>query len=294
MLTLIAAAVLVLPLASCGDDTASDGPDGAGEPSASTSPSTSSEPDSPSPEPTSDTSAPEPVLSPVYFAVDTRVGFRLAPEPTDVAGADPVVAAVTAMIAGPQDPDYSTTWNPDTQVLGVQTRGKRIVVDLSQDARTANAGSESAALMIQQLVYTATAAAGTPRAAVELLIEGEPAGELWGVVSWTRPVRRADPLDVRVLVSIDSPRDGATVSSPVTVTGESATFEATVPWRVLDERGKVVKKGFTTAAEAFTFSAYSFTVDLRPGTYTIEVSEDDPSGGEGGPPMVDTRTVVVS
>ena len=67
-----------------------------------------------------------------------------------------------------------------------------------------------------------------------------------------------------------------------------------MPWRVLDEKGKVVKKGFTTAEEAFIFAAYSFTVKLPAGTYTLEVSEDDPSGGEGGTPMTDTRTVTVS
>ena len=95
-------------------------------------------------------------------------------------------------------------------------------------------------------------------------------------------------------MQIDSPTEGASVTSPVTVSGEAAAFEATVPWRVLDDQGKVVQKGFTNAAEAFTFSPYSFTVELDPGTYTIEVLEDDPSGGEGGTPMKDTRTVTVS
>lgn len=289
---------LTVPLAACGGDTTgTDGTDGNAGTDASSAPVSPSESaggsDTGSPEPSSDDPSPEQLLSPVYYAVDTRTGFRLAAEQTDVGTGDPVAAAVTKMIAGADDPDYGTTWNPATEVLGVRSQGRQIVVDLSEDARTANAGSESAALMIQQLVYTATAANGTPGGSVELLIEGRPAGELWGVVTWTGAVRRADPLDVRVLVAIDTPTEGAAVTSPVTVSGEAAAFEATVPWRVLDQDGKVVKRGFTTAAEAFTFSPYSFTVRLKPGTYTVEVAEDDPSGGTAGPPMTDTRTIVV-
>jgi hypothetical protein len=34
-------------------------------------------------------------------------------------------------------------------------------------------------------------------------------------------------------------------------------------------------------------------VPLPAGRYTVEVREDDPSGGEGGPPMRDTRSFTV-
>ncbi len=262
-------------------DSSTDLPSGSGSPSETPSPS-----EEPSETPPTETTT-------VFYAVDTRAGLRLAGEPHEVPAEDPVTGAVEAMIAGPDDPDYSTTWDPATEVLGVARDGKAVTVDLSADARRANVGSEGAALMIQQLVYTVTEAT-TPKARVSLTIDGQPAGELWGAVDWSKPVRRADPLDVRQLVQIDSPREGEKVSSPVTVTGVAATFEANVPWRVLDEKGKVVKKGFTTAEEAFTFAAYSFEVTLPTGTYTLEVSEDDPSGGEGGTPMTDTRTVTVS
>jgi hypothetical protein len=287
---LLVAVVVALSLAACGDEAPAPGPgDSASD---STSPGGSPSPTpSDSPSPTESTS-PEPQLSAVFYVVDTRAGLRLAPDWIDVGSEDPGAGAVTAMIAGARDPDYTTTWNPATRVLSVTRAGKAIVVDLSAEARTANVGSEGAALMIQQLVYTASAAVDAS-APVTLLIEGKPAGELWGVVSWTKPVKRADPLDVRQLVSIETPLDGATVSSPVTVSGVAATFEANVPWRVRNDKGKVVKRGFTTAAEAFTFAPYSFTVDLKPGTYTIEVSEDDPSAGEAGKPMVDTKAVVV-
>jgi hypothetical protein len=147
--------------------------------------------------------------------------------------------------------------------------------------------------MIQQLVYTVTEAIDES-APVQLLIEGEPAGELWGAVSWDEPVAREDPVDVRTFVQIDTPREGAEVTSPVTVTGDANAFEANVPWRVLDEGGQEVEAGFATTTAGQEFAPFSFTVELEPGTYTVEISEDDPSDGAGGTPMVDTKTITVS
>jgi hypothetical protein len=229
----------------------------------------------------------------VYFTVDTRAGLRLAREQRDVPADDPATGAVEAMIAGPDDPDYATTWNPETQVLAVERGDEAITVDLSEEARTANVGSPGAALMIQQLVYTVTEAIDES-APVQLLIEGEPAGELWGAVSWDEPVAREDPVDVRTFVQIDTPREGAEVTSPVTVTGDANAFEANVPWRVLDEGGQEVEAGFATTTAGQEFAPFSFTVELEPGTYTVEISEDDPSDGAGGTPMVDTKTITVS
>ncbi len=290
VLVAVAAGVLLAVPAGCGDN----GDGGATGPTAPTSSRTAGP--SPSPSPSVSPTSPGPTAaattSGVYFMVDTRAGLRLVRELRDLPGDDPAKEAVATLIAGADDPDYTTPWNPATRVLGVTRAGKAITVDLSAEARTANIGSEGAALMIQQLVYTVTEAVDKD-ATVRLLIAGEPAGELWGAVSWDQPVARADPVDVRALVQIDTPREGATSSSPLTVAGEAAAFEATVPWRVLDASGKVVKKGVTMTSEGQTFAPYSFTVTLSPGSYTVEISEDDPSGGEGGTPTTDTRTVTI-
>lgn len=271
----IAAAAVVVLLAGCGTG------DGTAAPS-------------PSPSPTQTSASPtaEPATSGVYFMVDTRAGLRLTRELRDLPGEDTAQEAVETMVAGPEDPDYTTPWNASTQVLGVSREGEAISVDLSEDARTANIGSEGAALMIQQLVYTVTEAVDED-ATVQLLIEGEPAGELWGVVTWDEPVGREDPLEVRALVQIDSPREGATSTSPLTVEGEAAVFEANLPWRILDETGTEVQAGNTMTSEGQTFAPFSFSVELEPGTYTVEIIEDDPSGGEGGTPTTDSRTVTI-
>lgn len=280
-LTLTAVAVT-----GCGEEGEPDGSATSGPtPSASSSNPTSSNP-------TPSATPPGVSESAVYYLVDTRTGLRLASERRELSGDDPGRSAVQHMIAGPLDPDYNTTWNPATRVLSVNRDGDAIVVDLSREARQANVGSEGAERMIDQLVYTVTEALDRS-AAVLLRIDGEPAGELWGAVSWTEPVHRHRPLDVRQLVQIDSPGEGATVTSPLTVTGDAAVFEAHLPWRVLDESGVVVQQGFTMTAEGQRFAAYTFNVALAPGTYVVEITEDDPSDGEGGTPMTDTRTVTV-
>ncbi len=283
-------AALVL-LAGCA--TPSPGPTTPAEPS-----TTATTTEVPSEEPSTETATPseEPTSvgdrTLVYFVTDTRVGFRLVREPHALAG-DPVVAALETMIAGPDDPDYATTWNPATQVRSVTQVDGEWVVDLSFDARTANVGSEGAALMVQQLVWTVTEAVGDPAAAVVLTIDGEPAGEMWGAIEVATPETRADPLDVRSTVQIDNLAEGDTVASPLTVAGEAAVFEATLLWRVLDATGATVADGMTMTSEGQTFAPYSFEVTLEPGTWTLVVEESDPSDGEGGPVMTDSRTVTV-
>ena len=277
----VAPLVLLALLSGCGDD--EDG----------TAPSPSAGPTSASPSPTSEAPV-ETREAGVWFQVDTpRLGLRLARELRDLPSDDAVRAGVEAMIAGPDDPDYSSPWNPETEVLATDREGDRITVDLSSEARTANVGSAGAALMIQQLVHTATDAAGAPKAGVELLIEGEPAGELWGAVAWEGPVTRENPDDVRALVQIDNPREGAVVAGPLTVNGEANVFEATVVWRILTEDGDVVDSSFVMTSEGFTFAPFEFGIVLDPGTYVVEIQEDDPSAGEAGPPITDTRTVTI-
>ena len=284
-----AVAALVL-VTGCGDGA---GP--APEPGTTTAPTpapTSTAGPTSTPAPTATSEAPTaPSEVAVYYLVDTRTGFRLARELREVTG-DPLVGAVEAMIEGPTDPDYATTWDPDTEVLSVEQSLGTITVDLSEDARTANAGSEAAAMMVQQLVHTVVDAAGED-ASVQLLIDGEPAGELWGVLTWDEPVAPQDPAEVRVLVQIDRPVEGAEVTSPVTVSGEANAFEANVPWRVMTPEGAAVTDGFTMTTAGQEFAPFSFEVELEPGAYVVEISEDDPSGGAGGTPMTDTRTFTV-
>jgi Immunoglobulin-like domain of bacterial spore germination/Sporulation and spore germination len=235
----------------------------------------------------------DPVTVPAYYVTDTGAGLRLAREfRTAPEQGDRVRTAVQLMLAGPVDPDYVGLWNPATRVLGVDSGSEVITVDLSAEARQAGVGAAAAELAVQQLVYTATAAAQLD-GAVRILVEGAPVDELFGHVDVRQPVRRADPLSVRLLVQVNDPGEGAVVGPRVRVTGEAAAFEATVPWQVLRD-GVVIEEGFTTAEDCCRLAPFSFEVELDPGTYRLVVTEDDPSGGEGRPPMRDTKTFTVS
>ncbi|MGV8965301.1 MAG: Gmad2 immunoglobulin-like domain-containing protein [Cellulomonas sp.] len=86
-------------------------------------------------------------------------------------------------------------------------------------------------------------------------------------------------------VTIAAPADGATVNGPqVDVTGEGTAFEGNLRWQALTAgTTDVVQEGFTTAGANGTVGPFSFTVELTPGTYTLEVWEPGTSdaGGEG-------------
>jgi hypothetical protein len=270
--------------------TASPGPATA---TASPTPTTAAEPTGGTGQPASTPPATVRLVVPVYYVQDTPRGLRLDREFHQVRATGAAEGALAEMLAGrSQDPSSTSSWDPATTVRSVTRAGGRITVDLSRHAATADVGSEAAELAVQQLVYTVTAAlqADLP---VQLLVAGKPV-ELWGHVSTQRPIRRADPLSVRKLVQINDPAYGATTTRTVTVRGEAAVFEATLPWELRGADGAVVQSGTATTAEGQRFAPFSFRLPrLAPGTYTIVVSEDDPSGGEAGPVMTEEHRFTV-
>jgi hypothetical protein len=275
---------------------------------------TTSSPTQPPETPTSDPSltAPPPTAEstppptdvvatvPVYYVTDTPAGMRLAREFRSVPAPDgPVVAAVETMLAeAPLDPDYRRLWDASTDVESVEVDDGIIEIDLTGSTDYTGAGDDEATLAIQELVYTVTAAfasigenGGLP---VQLLVDGEPVDKVWGNVDVSEPVERAPQVEVRQLVQINNPGEGALVGGTVTVDGEAAVYEANVLWQILDDAGNEVQSGFTTAETCCQFSPFRFSVELEPGSYEVVVSEEDASGGaEGNPPMSDSRTFTV-
>jgi hypothetical protein len=103
--------------------------------------------------------------------------------------------------------------------------------------------------------------------------------------------------DADTLITLETPADGTTVSGSFDVAGTANSPEANVPWRILDAPGAKVQRGhFTAEGWMDKLYPYAGTVDvskLAAGSYTFEVSIDDPSGGEGKPPQKVTRVIVV-
>lgn len=229
---------------------------------------------------------------PVYYVADTPAGFRLYREFHRVTTADPASDAVREMFGDALDPDYGTYWPSGTALRApVSAADGVITVDLS-GVDGGQVGTELAAMSVQQLVFTVQGALQSTDP-VRILVGGAPVGELWGAVDTSRPVARGDSYAVRSLVQIDSPAEGASVGRDVVVSGEAAVFEATLGWEVRRD-GVVVRSGFAMTAEGQRFAPFEFTVALDPGTYELRVIEDDPSGGEGRPPLTDTKTIRVS
>ncbi len=235
---------------------------------------------------------------PVWFVGDTGVGPRLFEELHPGLGD---TAALRLAVEGTSfDPDYRSPWPAGTTVDSVQTGRDALSVHLLADAdltsRPASMSAAEARVAVQQLVRTAEAGPGLHGLPVEFAVAGRPVGTLLGV-DVSHPVAAGPDDDVLSPVSISSPtqmegRSLAPLSSPLTVTGHAAAFEANVQWELM-QGDTVVKHGFTTARECCTLAPYSFTVTAPPGRYTLVVHEEDASGGEGTPSSMDTKDITI-
>lgn len=238
---------------------------------------------------------------PVYWVAESRGSFRLYREFRDVPDVGGQVASAVAAMTRltPLDHDYATPWRPASRVSVTQSGGA-LTVDLSRDAlANTQVGSELAALAVQQLVYTATAAAqqaGTPATTVRVLVDGA-ATDAWGAVRLGSPTRRAPMADVQAQAWVTSPQEGQSVpAGTVTFKGFGTSFEATFAWKVLSSSGAVVKQGSAMGGTGDGgFGVVTFSAQLAAGSYKIMLSTDDPSGGaEGHGPATDDKSFTVA
>ena len=230
---------------------------------------------------------------PVYALTTAGTDARLVREFRRVpARGDRVTSAVSALALTPVDPDYTTFWRrPDR--LSVDVRSDRIVVDLSADAfGDPDAGSgELPSVAVQQLVWTATAAAGRD-VPVTVLVDGRRGYDAWGGIVLGSPMRR--DIAHRAPVWIDTPADGGTLPAGTQhVTGQGSGFEATFRYVVTSSGGREVASGFTTgtaAGSAYGWWTFDIALRLPPGRYTVTVTPDSgASGEEAGPEWPDTK-----
>jgi spore germination protein GerM len=185
---------------------------------------------------------------------------------------DGVPTALAEMFsAAPADPDYRSYWPAGTEVLHYSTSGDLATVDLSAFPKV-DADQEQAS--VQQLVYTVTANDLAVHR-VQLLVNGSI--EHSANLDWTVPVRRAPMLDIRGLVWITAPSQGATVGSPVTVKVNGTGFEGNVILKVFKAGRQVDAVAVTTAMGQFADAQHEFK--LPPGTYTVRAYNDDAQTG---------------
>lgn len=308
----LATAAVITAIAFAGDNlglTRSDDPGLAGQSPTGATQASESPTEQPSPSSTASTEPPvgEPVALPVYYVGDTPRGPRLYREfrRSSEAG-DAISQAVDlAVSAPPLDPDYRSSW-PDGARGYASYDGDVITVTLETadgggpglglHDRPSGMSEAEAAMAIQQVIYTVQGALQQGRPAVQFLIDGQRTDQVLGVPT-SEPLANAPVLDTLALVSITSPEERASATGTLKVSGVANSFEANVPWQIL-KGDQVVKGGSTMADGAYGNQLYPWQdeidiSELAPGEYTFRAQTDDPSGGEGGGPDVDTRTIVV-
>jgi len=212
-----------------------------------------------------------------------------------------VELALAEMFAGtPLDADYDGSSWPTTasaRSVAVDESSGVITVDLAGntlgdlsvcagDQEPCHDGSAESELhaeaTIQQLVFTATAAAsvdGFKPASVDILVDGEHVNLLGVDVSAPLPRETAA---FRAAVWILSVDEGATLASPITVSGEANLYEGgPATWEVLDGE-KVIESGTFETGGCCRWLPYEFDIDatLPPGSYVLRLVD---AGGLGDP-----------
>jgi hypothetical protein len=287
------------PVVSDDDTPAEDGSQESddGQSATDEEPDAAEDPSDPGDRDTDDDLAPPEVA--VYFVRSHDSGTWVEPERHALDGPTEAVArgAMALLFGGsdPYDPELTSEAPAEVRVLATNIRDRVLIVDVSDAITDRGAGSAQEIAFAQQ--FTHTGAAFDTVDAVQLWIEGEPIDELWGHLDWSQPIE-PDPFALSP-ITITEPamaRDGATArAGEVVLRGEATVFEATVGIRVRGPDGDLVVEDFTTASEgAPGRGTWDYRVTLgEPGAYTVEVSEDDPSDGEGRPPFVTTRVIDV-
>lgn len=221
-----------------------------------------------------------------YYLGEGAGGPRLFRELDPALATSRLDAALDRLQAPPLDPDYRTPW-PQGSLESARLTGDTIEVELGDAAAGVSAGLGEG-LPAQALVYTLQAAAGQTLP-VQLFRDGEPVGD---------PIQRRAENDVLNPVSISEPAEGTAYHGSFTARGRANSFEGTVRWELRDERGRIVRHGFTTASGSmdrlYPWRVRFSLAGVPYGFYTFVAATDDPSGGaEGAGSKPDTRTVIV-
>jgi hypothetical protein len=205
-------------------------------------------------------------------------------------------AALDGLMSSPHDPDYRSLW-PSGAFAWAKDSDDLITVELADASlheRPATMSSAEAEAAIQQVIYTLQAYA-QQRLPVQFTLNGNPIDQVLGVPT-SEPLANAPILETLSRVNLTTPEEGQDVTGTLEVEGVSNSFEANVPWRIEDAAGNDVASGAFTAEGYMAEKLFPFhdSIDvssLDPGTYSLIVSTDDPSGA--GNVDSDSRTVVI-
>ncbi len=242
--------------------------------------------------------------APVYWLGRSNGNVFLYREFRDVPEQEnPVTRALRAMMSEkPLDPDFFTPWqNPEK--LASSISGKNVItVDLSEDAFNSNLDADMAVRAVQQLVYTATAAAASSglidsgqQIQVRVLVDSHTDYMAFDHVQLGGPMSRAGGLAAPVWI-IDPQESTTLAGGSVKISGRSTIAGGKLGWQILRVEGNGDKApyltGETTAGtEAAQSGLFTLALSLSSGNYELRVSQVD--AGTGQELNVDTRNFTV-
>lgn len=223
---------------------------------------------------TEDVDEPRDVAVTTYAAGTTPAGTRLRADRhlVEDATGTPLEVAVQQLLASQVvDDDLRPAWPADDEVrVAVRVGGDRVAVDLAGLDTDAEVAPPAARLALQALVWTVDTATRS-RLPVEVLIDGAPADELWGV-----DVGAPVPPEAGALagVQVESPADAAVVSSAFTVHGWTRADDGRVAWQLRDG-DEVVRSGAAVSGSgAGGVAPYELDVSSPVGDFTLVVTSD--------------------
>jgi len=263
--------------------------DGAGSQVSSSSPSLSVQEAPASNAPLETTQASTKI--PVYWIGRSKDEVYLYREFRDIDGDDnPVTTALRIMMAEkPLDHDFFTPWQQPSN-LATSISGKNVItVDISRDAFNSNLDAVMAQRAVQQLVYTATAAASSSglinsgqQIQVVILVDGHPDYMAFGQVKLGQPMARDASL-VAPLWIIDPQEDVTLPPGAVKFNGRSTDSSKPIAWQILSDNGKGEKTGLLNGqakptGEPGQYGVFTFGATLKAGKYELRVSQVDATG----------------
>ena len=215
----------------------------------------------------------------VYFVRDEK----LAASARTVTGEGVGAAALEAVLAGPNETEsgigFSNAVPAGTEVLGVDIAGGVATVDLNA-AFQSGGGSLSMQLRVAQVVATLTQFDTVE--SVTIRIDGDEVDGIGGEGVPASDLDRTDIEDVTPAILLETPAPGATVSSPLTISGTGNTFEATYQWAVLDADGATLVAGFDMATSGTgTRGTFGTDIDLGDATGDITLKLFESSAKDG-------------
>lgn len=195
---------------------------------------------------------------------------------------DPVVTSIKHMLeATSDDPDYFNVWSPAQRIGATITADNEITVDISSDAFARPVDQGLAERSIQQLVFTASAAAansgllaGKQEPTVSIVVDGRRGYDAWGQVKLDGPLKRDQRL--RAPLWIIDPAEGSEYGNIVKTFGVTSKFSGGSYYQIRavahGKPGAVKAEGTIAGPGKLPKdSEFRFQTTLEPGTYEMEV-----------------------